>query len=38
MERLSKQKADKKQDNSLKNRFTKEREQVVAQPQTRTVR
>ena len=38
MERLSKQKADKKQDNSLKNRFTKEKEQVVAQPQTRTVR
>ena len=38
MERLSKKKADKKQDNSLKNRFTKEREQVVAQPQTRTVR
>ena len=38
MERLSKQKANKKQDNSLKDRFTKEREQVVAQPQTRTVR
>ena len=38
MERLSKQKADKKQDNSLKNRFTKEKEQTVAQPQTRTVR
>ena len=38
MERLTKQKVDKKQDISLKDRFTKEREQVVVQPETRTVK
>ena len=38
MERLTKQRVDKKQDTSLKDRFTKEREQVVVQPETRTVK
>ena len=38
MERLSKKKTEKKQESSLRDRFTTEREQAVIQPETRTVK
>ena len=38
MERLTKKKVDKKQNTSLRDRFTTEKEQAVIQPETRTVK